>query len=281
MILKYYISESIRLFGDKMFEQLWNSYTKMNPAAKIIKAQFEKRGEVVENDHIAIRTFNHPDINIEKVAESFKAIGYEYIHSYDFPKKNLTAKHYHHKTDKSKPRIFISQINLESYSNEIQTLIQTNVFNKLNDAKESDLILSEELWGTPSYTVYETLSNVSEYLGWLYAHGICVNHFTVDTNKLSSFNSLEGVNQFVRSNGHTLNLSGGEIKGSKDVFLEQSSTISEIYLHEFKEGKFNIPSSFYEFSRRYSEASTGKLFQGFIASSADKIFESTNRQKTA
>jgi hypothetical protein len=273
-----YIPQSISSFGDDMFEHLWNSYTKMNPAAKTIKAQFEKLGEIVENDHIAIRTFNHPDINIDKVAEPFEKIGYEYIQSYEFPKKNLTAKHYHHKTDKSMPRIFISQINLENYSKQINDLIKTEVYNKLNIIKNTDLIISKHLWGTPSYDVYEMLSNESEYLGWLYAHGICVNHFTVDTNKLTSFNSLEEVNQFVRSNGHTLNLAGGEIKGSKEVYLEQSSTISEIYLHEFKEGKFNIPSSFYEFSRRYNDASTGKLFQNFIASSADKIFESTNRQ---
>ena len=36
-----------------------------------------------------------------------------------------------------------------------------------------------------------------------------------------------------------------------------------------------IPSCFYEFAQRY-ELPDGKLYQGFVAASADKIFESTN-----
>ncbi len=34
-------------------------------------------------------------------------------------------------------------------------------------------------------------------------------------------------------------------------------------------------NSFYEFAKRYPTAN-GKLYQGFVAASADKFFESTN-----
>ncbi|MEJ2595547.1 MAG: DUF1338 domain-containing protein, partial [bacterium] len=40
-------------------------------------------------------------------------------------------------------------------------------------------------------------------------------------------------------------------------------------------GIFSIPSCYYEFARRYPDAS-GKLYGGFIAKSADKIFEITD-----
>jgi hypothetical protein len=43
----------------------------------------------------------------------------------------------------------------------------------------------------------------------------------------------------------------------------------------FSEGIFTIPGCYYEFARRYPDAD-GKLFSGFIAGSADKIFESTD-----
>ncbi len=36
-----------------------------------------------------------------------------------------------------------------------------------------------------------------------------------------------------------------------------------------------IPSCFYEFAKRYPQAD-GELYTGFVAASADKIFESTN-----
>lgn len=44
---------------------------------------------------------------------------------------------------------------------------------------------------------------------------------------------------------------------------------------DFLEGSYEIPSCYYEFAVRYPDNS-GKLFNGFIAENADKIFESTN-----
>jgi hypothetical protein len=44
---------------------------------------------------------------------------------------------------------------------------------------------------------------------------------------------------------------------------------------EFQDGMFEIPGCYYEFARRYTDKE-GNLFSGFIAKSADKIFESTN-----
>ncbi len=38
-----------------------------------------------------------------------------------------------------------------------------------------------------------------------------------------------------------------------------------------------IPACFYEFAKRYPLPHSGKLYQGFIVTSADKIFESANR----
>jgi hypothetical protein len=44
----------------------------------------------------------------------------------------------------------------------------------------------------------------------------------------------------------------------------------------FTDGKFQVPACYYEFAKRYAGAD-GKLYQGFIEKSADKIFESTNK----
>jgi len=44
---------------------------------------------------------------------------------------------------------------------------------------------------------------------------------------------------------------------------------------QFTDGKKEIPSCYFEFAKRYL-LDSGELYQGFIAKSADKIFESTN-----
>jgi hypothetical protein len=43
----------------------------------------------------------------------------------------------------------------------------------------------------------------------------------------------------------------------------------------FSDGVLSIPSCFYEFAQRY-KLNSGEYYQGFVAASADKIFESTN-----
>jgi glutamine cyclotransferase len=47
---------------------------------------------------------------------------------------------------------------------------------------------------------------------------------------------------------------------------------------KFTDGTYNIPGCYYEFAKRY-KMDNGKFYQGFVAKSADKIFESTNKQK--
>jgi hypothetical protein len=92
---------------------------------------------------------------------------------------------------------------------------------------------------------------------------------------MGHFQSLAQVNTLLKNEGFILNSSGGEIKGGPQVLLAQSSTMADKIEVEFSNGKKLIPSCFYEFAQRY-KMPTGKLYQGFVAASADKIFESTN-----
>lgn len=57
--------------------------------------------------------------------------------------------------------------------------------------------------------------------------------------------------------------------------LEQCSTLADKAMVEFTDKTIEIPSCFYEFAKRYSQPD-GELYSGFVAASADKVFESTN-----
>jgi hypothetical protein len=105
--------------------------------------------------------------------------------------------------------------------------------------------------------------------------GFRANHFTVSLNHMGHFQSLAQINTLLKNEGFILNSSGGEIKGGPEVLLAQSSTMADKIEVEFTHGKKLVPSCFYEFAQRY-KMPTGKLYQGFVAASADKIFESTN-----
>ncbi|MBI5154978.1 DUF1338 family protein, partial [Candidatus Poribacteria bacterium] len=59
----------------------------------------------------------------------------------------------------------------------------------------------------------------------------------------------------------------------------QGSTMGDEVEIEFVDGRREmIPSCYYEFARRYPDPKTGKIYDGFVAASADKIFESTDKK---
>ncbi|PWJ42308.1 DUF1338 domain-containing protein [Sediminitomix flava] len=266
----------------QFFDTLWNEYTKRTPSAKLIHELFQSKGESeILNDHIAIRTYNHPEIGVEAMSRPFLAVGYEAKGEYRFEKKKLKAVHFEHKTDRNAPKVFISELCVEELSSKAQETIKNVVsaidFNQLNTEQ---LVLQGRVWGTPSHATYAALLEESEYAAWVYVYGFCINHFTVNVNALQNFETLESVNQLLKDNGYAMNTSGGEIKGTPAQLLEQSSTLADKYSVEFQEGTYDIPSCYYEFARRYPQAD-GELYHGFIASSADKIFESTDVKQAA
>ena len=262
-----------------IFNRLWADYIAQNPHAKKVYDFFVSEGEEVLNDHIAFRTFNDNRINVDLLAKVFIANGYEEKGTYTFESKHLFAKHFEHNTDKTAPRVFISQLLLEDFSIELQDSIK-EVIDLIPKEKllSEELIYSGNLWGTPYYQIFEKLRKESEYAAWVYVFGFCANHFTVNVNKLKKYDSVEKVNSFLKDNGFLINDSDGEIKGTIEELLEQSSIKSGLIKVKFIEGEFEIPSCYYEFAKRYPDTN-GNIYSGFIAKSADKIFESTDFYK--
>lgn len=261
---------------NQLLMKLWEQYANITPSARKIHELLEERGEVIKNDHIAIRTFNDKRVNIEVLEKPFLNVGYEARGEYNFESKKLFARHYEHLTDKDAPRIFISELELEKCSPELQETVQ-GILNSCDADlfNNSELVLSGSVWNGNSQAVYKSLLDESEYAAWMYVYGFRANHFTINTNALKEFKTLEELNHFLEESGWKLNASGGKIKGTPEQLLEQSSTLADLYLVDFEEGALEIPSCYYEFALRYPMAN-GELYQGFVASSADKIFESTD-----
>lgn len=259
-----------------IFEKLWIQYSCDNPSAGQIYDLFQKSGERVINDHVAFRTFDDPRVNIDVIARPFIEAGYVPKGEYLFKVKRLRARHYELPGMPESPRVFISELMLDQCS----AALQRTVTEHLDALPESllnsqGLIFKGTIFNPISYEIYNQLRVESEYAAWLYAFGYRANHFTVSINYLEHFHGLVEVNSFLKSKGFLLNSSGGEIKGTPAQLLEQSSTLADRVKVVFKDGVFVIPACYYEFALRYKEPN-GNLFNGFVAGSADKIFESTD-----
>ena len=260
----------------EIFDLLWKDYTAENPHAREVFEAFSSLGEEVVNDHIAFRTFDDPRIDAALLATPFLEAGYVLKGEYTFESKHLFARHYELPGQLDAPRVFISQLITKDFTPFLQNTVSEIVDQTPQTAlNPKTLIYAGRVWQVPEFSVFEKLRQESEYAAWVYVWGFRANHFTVSVNHLKQLNTLEKVNQFLKDKGFQLNTSGGEIKGTPAELLEQSSTLAGTKAMAFKEGVFEVPACYYEFARRYPD-SDGQLYSGFIAKSADKIFESTD-----
>lgn len=258
-----------------LFEKLWQNYQDVTPsAAKIHQLLGAREKHGIINDHIALRTFNLAPVGLEAIAEHFTALGYREGGEYHFNSKKLYARHYEHDAPEA-PRVFISELLTEQCSPELQAEVSKLIDGITNEqVSADDFLYSGRHWELDSNT-YQRLLQESEYAAWLAAWGFRANHFTVSVNHLQNFETVADINRLLKDNGFAVNEAGGEVKGSPDDLLEQSSTMADRVPVRFRDRQMTIPSCYYEFARRYPTAN-GTIYNGFVAASADKIFESTN-----
>ena len=264
----------------ELLDALWRDYVASTPQAERIQNLLAARGETIRNDHVALRTFDAPGIGMAALGRVFEEHGWALqADLYTFPNKHLRARYWQH-ADPTLPKVFISELVLGEMSPAVQASVGALVSQLPgNFGERADLPWAGRPWRL-THAEYRALLVESEYAAWVAAFGFRVNHFTVDVNTLSTFPDLTGLNSYLVEHGFTLNDAGGTIKGNSTTRLEQSSTRADSIDVAFDDVTARIPSCYYEFAKRYPLPS-GELFQGFLPTSADKIFESTDaRVKT-
>lgn len=238
----------------------------------------QARGEEAINDHIALRTFNLAPVNLGALSEIFTRRGYRQSGEYVFEAKKLLAASFSHE-DPDRPRVFISELRTELCSGLVQETARELVSQVQHSGDE--LLLKHPTWSAVTHERYQALLAESEYAAWLAVYGLRANHFTIAVNRLETFGEdqpLVALNRWLKAQGLELNQSGGEIKGSPQALLEQSSTMADLFDAHFAGGHIaSVPSCYCEFAFRHPDpGSPTGLFDGFVTSSADKIFESTH-----
>jgi hypothetical protein len=259
----------------RFFDALWEDFADMAPQAAAIREKLEAAGERVWNDHVAFRTFDLSPLKLAELEPHVFGLGYRLLDEYRFVDKHLRARAY---VCAGSPRIFLSELLCDELSNWARGFIEGLVSETPAGFNEGPEVFWAGLpWNPVQFADYERLSNESEYAGWLAALGLRPNHFTVSINHLTRLKSVADVLAFVEAAGYRINESGGRVKGTRADLLEQGSTLADRISVSFADEAHVIPSCYYEFALRYPDRE-GRLYEGFVPTSADRIFESTNRE---
>jgi hypothetical protein len=264
---------------EHFFARLWDDYIAMTPQASRIHQALVADGETIVNDHVAFRTFDRGPIRLAALEPHLLALGYTRLESYDFAAKKLSAWGYLPPRD-DQPRVFLSELRCDALSAAAQAIID-GLVDQIDPAgvEAPEVMWSGRPWQAPRWETYQALAEESEYAAWLSIIGLRANHFTISVNHLRHHDTLEKLLARVEALGLPINEAGGRIKGSPEVLLEQASTLADRLPFTFAGGRVEaIPTCYYEFARRYPDAE-GRLYQGFVAASADRIFESTDARR--
>ena len=260
----------------EFFEALWSDFAAIAPQAAAIRRRLEEHGEQVQNDHVAFRTFNLAPVALDRLEPLVLGLGYSLLDEYRFDDNHLRARAY---VSPGHPRIFLSELLCEELSGWAQAVVgQLLAQAPPGFATTPSTFWAGRPWAPLRFSDYERLSNESEYAGWLAALGFRPNHFTVSVNHLAKLGSVGEVLDFVEAAGYRINVAGGRVKGTPDVLLEQGATLADRVAIQFADGPRVIPTCYYEFALRYP-GPDGKLYEGFVPASADRIFESTHRSE--
>lgn len=268
------------------------------------EAKIIENDDDIENDHIAFRTMGVPLLGIQSLERIFVHLGYQKQDFYDFPSKKLNAYWYSPPADRF-PRIFISELrvpDLSEASKRILTSYTDEVTSDPIDALDMDdplaidNFLHTPLWRLPTWEDYSSLQKESEYAAWVLYNRYYLNHYTISVHNLSEgYNTVPLFNKFLEEKvGVQLNQAGGAIKTSEDGLLIQSSTVAKLIEAPFRveDNKetptHSIAGSYVEFAERRplpgapSGLKVPRSYRrdGFEASNADKIFESTYSEQT-
>jgi len=245
----------------ELLEILWRGFVAAAPQAQSIRELLIARGEILSNDHVALRTFAVPGIEIEAIARSFEAVGWLPRERYQLDGR-LRARSWQH-GDAALPRVLISELALDELSPAAQAVIRRLVGQlPARFGERSDLPWAGRPWQV-SYADYRLLGAESEYAAWLAAFGFGAHHFTIDVGALATFPDLAALDAFLVEHGFALDDSGGTIRGSRAERIEHSATRPDRIAVAFADATVRIPSCGYELLRRYPLPS-GELFAGFV-----------------
>lgn len=296
------VSDEVRAVYTAFRDGALSAYCERTPYAMEACQLLKDDGAVVMNDHVALRSFKGGKKAIEGL---FLAFGYRKEDNILIDALHLDCHWYEPPESTNWPKVFISEQQIERLPEEAQAIVNKAVGSYYADDPLSKLGLDNpstvnvqaliSFLETPPWNIssvdYDRLLAMAEsdasqrkalmFTAWTLIHGHRWNHLTLLQNRLAHprCGTLEELNDYLKEKGLPFNTSEkGEVQGSSEVHLKQSSTIANMVEHTFTDGvKRSVPGSFVEFIERFKV--DGVPFRGFLAANAQGIFSSTDAKR--
>jgi hypothetical protein len=204
----------------ELLTALWRDYTEQAPQAERIHRLLREHGEVIHDDHVALRTLDLAGLGLEAMARTFEDHGWRGRAFYRLGSQHLRARYWQH-DDPNLPKIFISELVVDELSPAARDLLH-----ELVDQLPADFADREDLaWaGRPWHVTAEDIAFLdaeSEHAAWIAQHGFRVHHFTVDASALVTFPDLHALAAFVAEHGFDMSFAGDHANAGSYEFMQR------------------------------------------------------------
>ncbi len=234
-------------------------------------------------DHLAIIDLPSARSGRYKLAQFFTQFGYKIVQEALIPERSnpfLWMRNYQYdKCDahKTPPQIVLADFIIEDLSSAAQAIIKRLTLGIATEINASTLL--SKPWDNITVAEYQLLKAENELLAWVVINGRIINHFGYSVYLDKKYTYLQ---QFLKQhyNENQLNQESGVVKGSKEMGIEQASTIGSVQIHHLIDGTVSSNGAFQEFVWRYPLVHNPYVytdyFTDFLAGNASKIIESIN-----
>jgi hypothetical protein len=288
--------------AQQLWNLLWQNYRERVTYARIYQQMIEAAGGWIANDHIAFRSLRltvdrngrSVQLGIPYLAKIVEALGYQQAGEYHFPAQLLYARHYVHPEQDiyDLPKLFISELIVDDLPENVAALIRQTVQSgefslsaDLLDATPTQLAhCFNRPWQPPQQSAVEQVNGVSQYGAWVMLYGYSTNHFTgyVNRQQTTKYRTIEQTIAGLTDLGVPMK---SAIEGSIETGLCQTATqaaIEQAWVYDDTGTLIQIPwpYAYYEIAERHqikNSAGDLVLFEGFLRTQAQQLFEMTRR----
>ena len=260
---------NLRTQGDRHVDHLrlsefwhnaWYRYVANCPEAGKVRHLLEKKEQKRPAiDHVAVRTFDLPNINKSCVGGLFERHGYLRIpKTLQCPDQPITADYFIH-PDAHQPKVIVSELSVEQMPGPLRDWIRQATAGSRVDNLNS---LLRPIWAPVDYKNYAKFCATSAYAVWVAAFGLQINHFAYLINPLEHFENPSQIDQWLKNNDLLL---GTKISQDR-LKLDFLSTTRISKLQSFSDGQYVVPGCSLGFVKRYPlyTHSSSPLFDGFL-----------------
>lgn len=224
--------------GAELIDRLWRDFVASTPQAARIRELLAARGELVHHDHVALRTFAAPGLEMDAIARRFEAEGFRPRERYRFDEGHLRARYWQH-DDPNAPKVFIIELDVGSLSPGAQAIVERLLAQvPPGFCDRPDLACAGRPW-TPAYADYQALLLESEHAARTAALGLGVERCSLDVGALITFPDLDALVAFLTEHAFRV-----EVRGDRAMIRPDRIAV------RFADETVRIPSGAYELVSR-------------------------------